>query len=278
MAIVEQSRVLTGQDFYRVCGRRRSIRWFRTWKPVEREKIQRILEVVRVTTSSPGNIQPWKAIVVEQARIDPEKRRRLLKADNMQAGHAQAPVWIYWFGDMACVGPAIFKMRMREMLKAGAAPTAHGWSEAVMDAMVDRGEEAPEGLPALHEIAYGMPPELAAQVAYSETVGAVAIAQLAAVNEGLGTCMCMAAAPSRVGVLREELKVPDTWLPVWVQLVGYPAEDADAGGQRPRLPFEEIYFEGDATTRFPRDAGVVRAVRRAEAAGPDVRIPDLSET
>jgi len=75
-----------------------------------------------VTTSSPGNIQPWKAIVVEQARIDPDRRRRLLQADNMQAGHAQAPVWIYWFGDTACVGPAVFKTRMREMLRAGAAP------------------------------------------------------------------------------------------------------------------------------------------------------------
>ena len=31
---------------------------------MEREKIQRILEVGRVATSSPGNMQPWRAVVV----------------------------------------------------------------------------------------------------------------------------------------------------------------------------------------------------------------------
>ena len=46
-----------------------------------------------------------------------------------------------------------------------------------------------------------------------------------------------------------------------------PAEDAEAGGQRPRLPFEEIFFEGDATTRFLRDAGVVRELELAGLLG-----------
>jgi hypothetical protein len=128
---------------------------------------------------------------------------------------------------------------------------------------VDHGEEAPEGLPALHEIAYRMPPEVAAQVAYSETVGAAIIGLLAAVNEGLGTCLCMPAAPSKAHVPREELGVPESWVPVWVQLVGYPAEDEDAGGQRPRLPFEQIFFEGDAHTPFQRDPQVVKELHQA---------------
>jgi nitroreductase len=258
MASVEQPRVLTGESFYDVCGRRRSIRWFKTWKPVEREKIQRILEVVRVATSSPGNLQPWKAVVVEQAKISKEKRQRLLHADNMQAGHVGAPVWIYWFGDILCARPEAFKDRLRQLIKAGAAPTAHGWSEAMMEALIDRGENAPEGLPELNEIAFGMPEEFSAQVAHAETVGAADIATLAAVNEGLGTCLCMIASPSKASIVYEELKVPATWVPVWVQLVGYPVEDTEAGGQRPKLPFEEIYFEGDAVTPFRRDPEVVR--------------------
>jgi nitroreductase len=181
MATVEQRKALTGQDFYRICGLRRSIRWFKTWKPVEREKIQRILEVVRIAGSSPGNLQPWRAVVVEQARLSNEKRERLLYADNMQAPHVMAPVWIYWFGDMAVVRPEVFKQRLSEMLDAGSAPTSHGWSRDVMDALIDRGEEAPAGLPALNEIAYGMRPDFPPQAAYSETVGAAVIGLLAAI-------------------------------------------------------------------------------------------------
>ena len=49
-------------DFLEVCGLRRSIRIFRPWEQVERAKIQRILEVAR-TTTCPGNLQPWRAIV-----------------------------------------------------------------------------------------------------------------------------------------------------------------------------------------------------------------------
>lgn len=277
MATVEQARVLTGQDFYRICGLRRSIRWFRTWKPVEREKIQRILEAVRIAGSCPGNLQPWRAVVVEQAKIPPEMRDRLLRADNRQGAHALAPVWIYWFGDTTVVRPEVFKQRLTEMIEAGSAPTAHGWSLEVMEALVDRGEEAPEGLPALNEIAFRMAPEFPAMAAYSETVGAAVIGLLAAINEGLGTTLCMAASPSKIRVVYEELGVPETWVPVWLQLIGYPAEDPEAGGQRPRLPFEEIFFEGDATTPFRRDPEVVRELEQAGMLGPLAPIPGRFE-
>lgn len=277
MAVVEQSRPLVGTNFYQVCGTRRSIRWFKTWKPVERERLQRILEVVRVATSSPGNIQPWRAVVVEQSKISPEKRERLLRADNMQGGHAGAPVWIYWFGDLECAQPAAFKQRLRELIRAGAAPTSHGWSDEVAEALIDRGEEAPEGLPELREILHGIPLEASAAVAHAETVGAADIALLAAVNEGLGTCLCMPAAPSRMGVVREELGVPETWVPAWLQLVGYPVEESDAGGQRPKLPFEEIFFEGDARTPFRRRPEVVRELEQAGLLQAPAPTPDRFE-
>jgi nitroreductase len=277
VATAERAKTLVGADFYRVCGLRRSIRWYKTWKPVEREKVQRILEVVRVATGSPGNIQPWKAVVVDPAAISPARRERLLYADNLQGGHVTAPLWIYWFGDTACISPEVFKTRLREMIAAGAAPSAHGWSEETMAALIDRGEEAPAGLPGLNEIAYQMRPEFPAQAAYSETVGAAAIATLAAVNEGLGTSLCMAAVPSKAGIVIEELGVPPTWIPVWLQLLGYPAEDIEAGGQRPRLPFEEIFFEGDAKTPFRRDADVVRELEQAQLLRPPAPTADRFE-
>jgi len=49
-----------------------------------------------------------------------------------------------------------------------------------------------------------------------------------------------------------------------VQLLGYPAESPDAGGQRPREEFEKLYFEGRYGTPFERDSGVVK---RLEADG-----------
>jgi len=81
---------------------------------------------------------------------------------------------------------------------------------------------------------------------------------LAAVNEGLGTCLHMAASAEKVPVLKRVLKAPEGWEPVWCQLVGYPAEEPEAGGQRPRLPFETLYFDGVYGKPFTRDSKVVQ--------------------
>jgi nitroreductase len=277
MAVVEQPKLLVGMDFYQVCGLRRSVRWYKTWKPVEREKIQRILEVVRVATTCPGNLQPWKAVVVEQARIPKEKRDRLLYADNLQGAHVQAPVWIYWFGDVNLALPQTFISRVKDLVKAGALPSSYGWTDDVMEATMERGEEAPEGFPGVHELIYGMPAEVSQQVAYAETVGACAVACLAAVNEGLGTSLHMTATPSKANIVQEQLQVPDSWIPVWVQLVGYPAEDPEAGGQRPKLPFEELYFEGDASTAFERDPDVANELQQAGLIRPTAPTSDRFE-
>jgi hypothetical protein len=40
--------------------------------------------------------------------------------------------------------------------------------------------------------------------------------------------------------------------------VGYCLESRDAGGQRPRPDFEELYFEGNAGRPFRRDPAVVK--------------------
>jgi len=42
---------------------------------------------------------------------------------------------------------------------------------------------------------------------------------------------------------KKVFKVPDHFLPLYAMLVGYPAESWEAGGQRPRPPFESLYFE-----------------------------------
>jgi hypothetical protein len=89
---------------------------------------------------------------------------------------------------------------------------------------------------------------------------AVAHALLAAVDEGLGTGLVSLERPQA----REILGAPEGWTLMWVQLLGYPAESPDAGGQRPRPPFEEAYFEGRYGRPFRRDPAVVE---RLEAKG-----------
>jgi hypothetical protein len=56
--------------------------------------------------------------------------------------------------------------------------------------------------------------------------------------------------------------------------VGYPLESREAGGQRPRPPFEELYFEGKASHPFPRDPKVVAELERKEMITPAAPLPN----
>ncbi len=203
--------------------------------------------------------------MVEQQEIPPEDRTALLRANNFQASQALAPVWIYWFADITAGMTETFRQRTHELLDVGALPTAFGWSHEQIDASFLRGELFPEGGPPLGGTPE-LPPEQALQqaatIARSEVVGATSVALLAAVNEGLGTCLHSVAHITQMDTVKKVLGAPDHWIPVWIQLVGYPAEELEAGGQRPRLPFEHLFFYGRYGQPFPRDANVVEGLKR----------------
>jgi len=243
-------------EFTQVVGNRRSVRWYKTWEPVPAEKIQRILETARWTTC-PGNLQPWRAVVVYRDEIDQDVREELLKADNWQGAHTQAPVWIYWYADPEAASGDCFVRNTYELLDVGAVPAAYGWARDTIKAAIQEGAETPEGMASIQEILHNLPPEISALMAYSETVGACSVATLAAVNQGLGTCLHTIARPSMQDRVKELLGVPARCLPVWNQLVGYSAEGPEAGGQRPRQPFEEMFFIGRWGESFTRDEKVV---------------------
>ena len=82
---------------------------------------------------------------------------------------------------------------------------------------------------------------------------AICQAMLMAVDLGLGTGINAFNAAKA----KEVFGVPDHLIGLWVQLVGYPAESPDGGGQRPREPFESLYFEGRYGQPFERDHEVV---------------------
>lgn len=143
----------------------------------------------------------------------------------------QASVWNYWFGDVEAARPPSFVKNTIELLEVGAIPAAYGWAKDTILAAIDGGEETPEGMASIQEILHDMPIEVSMAMAHGKTVGACAVATLAAVNVGLGTCLRTIGRPSQVAKVRAVLGVPDSYLPVWVQLVGCSAEGIEAGGQ-----------------------------------------------
>ena len=89
-------------------------------------------------------------------------------------------------------------------------------------------------------------------------VGAFVV--LAAVDQGLG----VGVNTPNPEIISEVFGTPEDWLPLWVLLVGYPAESWEAGGQRPRPPFEEQYFEGRYGVPFKRDEAVVEKLKASK--------------
>ncbi|UCC31115.1 MAG: nitroreductase family protein [Phycisphaerales bacterium] len=75
-------------DVIEVIQKRRSVRSY-TDKPVERDKIQRLLEAARLAPSA-SNRQEWRFVVV----TDKKRRAALAEAANNQEFVAQAPVVI----------------------------------------------------------------------------------------------------------------------------------------------------------------------------------------
>jgi nitroreductase len=223
-------------------GRRRSSRFLRPYRPVEPEKIQRMLEAARLA-SHWGNVGSIRAVVVFRDGASPEA----LSAITAPIAGYQirlAPVVIVWYLDTAAVDHQ--GQRLRELLDAGAMGVGEGKREAletrilpIFDSIRDKLKE-----PGLGEIDGGQ---------------AIAQATLVAFEQGLGTC-CLAS-PS-LDRIRAALGMPETCRILLLQTVGYPAESPEAGGQRPRRPFEELFHLNRYGSPFPRSAEVVEELKR----------------
>jgi nitroreductase len=220
-----------------VIGRRRSIRFVRPYRPVEPEKIQRMLEAARLA-SHWGNVQSLRAVVVFRHSA-PQETLDALYAPIAGWQIRLAPVVIVWYLDTAAVD--VQSDRLRELLDAGAL----GFGEQkrddletqlipIFDAMRDTLKQ-----PGLGEVDCGQ---------------GIAQATLMAYEQALGTC-CLAT--PKTEEIRKNLGLPDSCRVLLLQTVGYPAESPEAGGQRPRRPFEELFFMNRYGEAFPRSAAVV---------------------
>jgi nitroreductase len=220
-----------------VLGRRRSIRFLLPYKPVEREKIQRMLEAARIA-SHWGNVQSLRAVVVFRDRATPEQLDALM-APIAGFQIRLAPVVIVWYLDTAAVDEQAD--RLRELLRAGALGFGEGKHAALEEKLIpifrSMGDKLKE--PGLGEVDCGQ---------------GIAQATLMAFEQGLGTC-CLGTPHTEK--IRKNLGLPDTARVLLLQTVGYPAESADAGGQRPRQPFEDLFHENCFGNPFPRSPEVV---------------------
>ncbi|MCP4040009.1 MAG: hypothetical protein GY733_23900 [bacterium] len=226
-------------EYKELIGIRRSIRYFDPDRPVEREKIQKILESMRIASCA-VNAHWLRAVVVQRSEI-PEATLESLQTPVTALVQELAPVHIYCYLDTGIV-KRVEGSRLRELVDAGALNPSHGWSHKFVDELV-----YPQIL-----VPFSEDPAYPVAAAF-DCGGAGTQGLLTAVDEGLGVCWtAFNAEPAK-----EMMDIPDDWVPLYVMNVGYPLESREAGGQRPRPPFEELYFEGKVGTPFPRDSKVV---------------------
>jgi len=218
-------------------GRRRSIRFLRPYRPVEPEKIQRMLEAARIA-SHWGNVQSLRAVVVFRDSA-PKEVLDAIQAPIAGFQIRLAPVVIVWYLDTAAVDEQ--GDRLRELLKVGALGFGEGKEKALEEQLLPLFETIrdQQKQPGLGEIDCGQ---------------GIAQATLVAFEEGLGTC-CLATPYG--DQVRENLGLPETSRILLLQTVGYPAESPDAGGQRPRQPFEQLFHLNGFGNPFPRSKEVV---------------------
>jgi nitroreductase len=239
-----------------VIGRRRSMRFLRPYKPVEREKLQKMLEAARLA-SFWGNVQALSAVVIERATANAEVLKALPTGTAIGGFQFRlAPVVIVWTLDWARVADQ--GRRLHELVDAGALGINPEKSHAYMDeTLIPFFQAATEAIRqgGLTEVDCGQ---------------GIAHATLVAFEEGLGTCLVGCPNDRK---LRRALALPDTAKVLVLQTVGYPAEDPEAGGQRPRLPFEQRFSLNRWGAPFPRDARVVDELTAAKMIRPTAPLP-----
>ncbi len=237
-------------------GRRRSIRFLLPHKPVEREKIQRMLEAASLA-SFWGNVQALRAVVIERASA-PKEVIDALPPGSAIAGFQfrLAPVLIVWYVDWSLL--AVQGDRLHELVEAGAVGVDKEESHRYLE----------ESLVPFFQA--GMETMKTGGMTEMDCGQGIAQATLVAFEQGLGTCLIGVPAQKK---LKRVLGLPADSKILVVQTVGYPAESPEAGGQRPRLGFDTRYSLNKCGQPFPRDPQVVEGLKRDNMIQPPAPLP-----
>jgi nitroreductase len=239
-------------------GTRRSYRFLRPYQDVELSKIQKMLEAARLA-SFWGNVGALRAVVVRRKHASEEVMDSLFAA---VAGYQidLAPVIIVWYLDWHAL--EVQGDRLHELVDARALGIDKDGTHKVLDDILI--------------------PFFKAAMDHIKTTGltemdcgqGIAQATLVAIDEGLGTC-CLGSAKEEA--IRTNLGLPETAKVLVLQTVGYPLEGKEAGGQRPRQPFEELYHLDAVGNPFPRDPEVVAELERSRMLQAPAPLPDRDD-
>ena len=119
-------------EFKEVIGSRRSIRYYQPYRPVEREKVQIVLEAARLCSRA-VNADFAQAVVVNRDDLS-EEDRESLKTPTTTAQLDLAPTWTFWLIDPTA--PKVGQTSLKQLVDAGALTPSHGWSYNYVDNVV----------------------------------------------------------------------------------------------------------------------------------------------
>lgn len=221
-------------------GNRRSIRYFDPDREVERWKIETMLQAARFS-SCQGNINATEAVVIQKDQCDVwDDIEDCVSGFNVQVIN-QASHLVLWLTNLnAWYGRAIDGISTVSLV--GAAAKYHGWNYDF---------SMTQTLPRL----MSFPKDRTEMLLRFETGQAVANAITAGVGLGVGNILI--AFGRKPGGVEKALGLPAHYRFTWGHAVGYPLEDADAGGQRPRLKMEALFHENAFGTPFQSDPATV---------------------
>jgi len=243
-----------------VIGRRRSIRFLKPYKPVEPEKVQVMFEAARIA-SHWGNVQTLRGIAIFKDSVSKEA---LDKLEGIVLGWQvkAAPCVIVWYLDPNAVDSQSKKLlKLAEIGALGVGSKEvriEGVEKKLLPIFADIGDELKQ--PGLSEIDCGQ---------------GIAQATLAAFDMGLGTC-CLGAGPGGPALM-EALGTPEGARLLLLQTVGYPLEHWEAGGQRPRQPFNDLFHMNEFGKEFPRSEEVVEELKEDGMFTRPAPLPDREE-
>jgi nitroreductase len=239
------------KDFFEVLGNRRSVRYFKPWKPVEPEKLEAILQAARIA-SHMGNANAVQAIVFNDKETK-EKLKPVVSAFNV-AMIDMAPVVLIWFIETDAWYKEIAD-HLIELYHVGAVNPSHGWSVEFIDK---------SARPRLTSF----PRETVDFMLACESGMAMAQAQLTATALGLGVCSFAGVGPK----IQEIFGLPASCRFTWGMVIGYPAEDAQTAGQRKRKPFEKLYSNGKYGNPMPSNASAVQMLKELNMLQPEAKL------
>jgi len=228
----------------RTLGNRRSIRYFDESRRVEPWKIETMLQAARFA-SCQGNINCTEAIVIQKDTCGVwDELEECVSGFNVQIIN-QASHLIIWLTNLnAWYGRAVDGISTVSL--AGATTKYHGWNyEFSMTQTIPR--------------LMSFPTERTENLLRFETGQAVANAIAAGVSLGLGNLLI--AFGRKPGGVEKAFGLPPHYRFTWGHAVGYPLENPNAGGQRPRLKFERLFHDNAFGTPLQSDPATVAMLR-----------------